>query len=61
MARIGRPTDDPKGKLIAVRVAPRHLRLLERRASRERVTLSEALRRYLDEAGRAPVSTRSDS
>jgi hypothetical protein len=53
MARVGRPTDDPKGKLIAVRVASRHIRLLERRAAQERVTLSEALRRYLDESGGA--------
>jgi hypothetical protein len=45
----GRPTDDPKTTLVAARLAPRHVRLLERRARREAITLSEALRRYLDE------------
>jgi hypothetical protein len=47
----GRPTDDPKTILVAARLAPRHVRLLERRACREGVSLSEALRRYLDELG----------
>jgi hypothetical protein len=59
MARLGRPTDDPKGTFFAARIAPRHMRLLERRAQRERITLSEALRRYLDEAAHAtPVRTK---
>lgn len=54
MARTGRPTTDPKGEILAVRVAARHKRLLERRAKSERITLSEALRRYLDELRGAP-------
>jgi hypothetical protein len=56
MARVGRPTNDPKGEILAVRVAPRHKRLLEGRAASERITLSEALRRYLDELRNAPAS-----
>ncbi len=36
--------------LVAVRLAPRHLKMLKRRARAERVSLSEALRRFLDEA-----------
>jgi hypothetical protein len=50
MARTGRPTNDPKGSVLTVRVAARHLRMLEQRAAAEHVTLSEALRRYLDES-----------
>jgi hypothetical protein len=45
----GRPTDDPKPTLVAVRLAARQMRVLEARANREGVTLSEALRRCLDE------------
>ena len=45
----GRPTDDPKGTLVAVRLASRQLRALEARARREGVGLSEALRRCVDE------------
>jgi hypothetical protein len=55
----GRPTADPKGKLVAVRLAARHVRLLERRAAAERVSVSEALRRYLDEqVARTPAAAR---
>jgi hypothetical protein len=46
----GRPTDDPKTQLVAVRLAPRHVDLVERRIVRENVSFSEALRRFLDEA-----------
>jgi len=56
--RTGRPTDDPKGTLIAVRLAERHVRLLERRARREGVSLSEALRRCLDELAAAAGARR---
>jgi hypothetical protein len=45
----GRPTDDPKQTLVAVRLAARQMRVLEARAKREGVGLSEAIRRCLDE------------
>jgi hypothetical protein len=45
----GRPTDDPKPTLVAVRLAARQRSVLEARAKREGVALSEALRRCLDE------------
>ena len=41
----GRPTKDPRTELVALRLAPRHVRLLERRAWHDGVSLSEALRR----------------
>jgi len=45
----GRPTDDPKKTLVAVRLAARQMRALEARAKREGVGLSEALRRCVDD------------
>jgi anti-sigma factor RsiW len=45
----GRPTSERKGALLAVRLAERHMRLLQQRAQREGVSVSEALRRFLDE------------
>lgn len=45
----GRPTRDPKGTLMAVRLSSRQLRILEARARREDIGLSEALRRCVDE------------
>jgi len=45
----GRPTLEPKRTLIAVRLADRHVRWLRGRAAREGVSLSEVLRRLLDE------------
>lgn len=45
----GRPTDDPKQTLVAVRLAARQIRVLEARAKHEGVGLSDALRRCLDE------------
>jgi len=45
----GRPTNDPKSTLVAVRLAARQMRVLEARAKRDGVALSEALRRCLDE------------
>ena len=45
----GRPTNDPKGTLVAVRLADRQLRAIEARARRETIGLSEALRRCVDE------------
>jgi len=45
----GRPTSERKGTLLAVRLADRHVRLLRERAQREGVSVSEALRRLLDE------------
>ncbi len=50
MASRGRPTEDPKTQLIAVRLPTRHVRLVQRRAKRERISFSEALRRFLEEA-----------
>jgi hypothetical protein len=59
----GRPTQDPKETLIAVRLSTRQLRVLQARAQREQVALSEALRRCVDEwaagaaaARRAPTA-----
>jgi hypothetical protein len=52
----GRPTDDPKGKLLAVRLADRQLRALQARARREDVSLSEALRRCVDAWTASPSS-----
>jgi hypothetical protein len=46
----GRPTDDPKTELVAFRLAPRQLRWLAKRARREGITLSAALRLVVDEA-----------
>jgi hypothetical protein len=45
----GRPTDDPKGTLVAVRLGDRQLRALEDRCRHEGVGLSEALRRCVDD------------
>jgi hypothetical protein len=45
----GRPTNDPKGTLVAVRLSARQVQILERRSHREDTGLSEALRRCLDE------------
>lgn len=50
----GRPTSDPKATLLAVRLAQRHVRLLKERAGREGVSVSEALRRFLDERTASP-------
>ena len=49
MATGGRPTDDPKPTLVAVRLPARQIQLLEQRSRREDTGLSEALRRCLDE------------
>jgi hypothetical protein len=46
----GRPTDDPKTELLAVRLTPRQVELVERRAELEAVSVSEAIRRCLDES-----------
>jgi len=55
----GRPTEDPKANLLAVRLPKRHLRALRARARTEGVTVSEALRRCLDEwLGQPPRSRR---
>jgi hypothetical protein len=57
----GRPTDDPKETLVAVRLAERQVGTLEARARREGLTVSEALRRCIDEwaAARRPSRGRS--
>jgi len=46
--RSGRPTDDPKETLVAVRLSDRQLVPLQRRARAEGTSLSEALRRTVD-------------
>jgi hypothetical protein len=52
----GRPTTDPRTVLVSVRLAPRHKRMLEARARAEDISISEALRRFLDEArGQTPA------
>ncbi len=56
---MARPTNDPKGTMLAVRVAARHVEMLGRRAARDQVSVSEALRRYLDEAAQGQRSPRS--
>jgi hypothetical protein len=56
---MARPTDDPKGTMLAVRLATRHVQLLEWRAARDHISVSEALRRYLDEAGHGTQAPRS--
>jgi hypothetical protein len=55
----GRPTDDPKQTLVAVRLAARQMRALEARAKREGVGLSEALRRCVDEWASSSPSRRT--
>ena len=55
----GRPTDDPKQTLVAVRLAARQMRALEARAKREGVGLSEALRRCVDEWASSMPSRRT--
>jgi len=45
----GRPTLEPKETLVAVRLAGRQRVVLEQRARRDGVALSEALRRCVDE------------
>ena len=45
----GRPTDDPKETLVAVRFSDRQLVVLQRRAKHDGTSLSEALRRCVDE------------
>jgi hypothetical protein len=64
MATGGRPTDDPKGTLIAVRLPARHVQLLEQRSRRENTGISEAMRRCLDDwaaahATRSRLTTRA--
>ena len=45
----GRPTNDPKETLVAVRLSDRQLVVLRRRAGRDGISFSEALRRCVDE------------
>jgi hypothetical protein len=47
MAKAGRPTQDPKGERITVRVAPRDLKVLKALAAKGGVPLAEAARRVL--------------
>jgi len=54
----GRPTDDPKETLVAVRLSDRQLVPLQRRARAEGTSLSEALRRTVDDWSRGYTRTR---
>jgi hypothetical protein len=45
----GRPTTDPKETLVAVRLSERQLVVLERRTRHDDISLSEAIRRCVDE------------
>jgi hypothetical protein len=45
----GRPTDDPKETLVAVRFSDRQLVVLQRRAKHDGISLSEAIRRCVNE------------
>ena len=45
----GRPTDDPKQTLVAVRFSERQLVVLQRRAKHDGTSLSEAIRCCVDE------------
>ena len=56
--RSGRPTDDPKETLVAVRLSDRQLIPLQRRARTEGTNLSEALRRTVDGWSRGHTRTR---
>ena len=49
MATGGRPTDDPKGTLVALRLSARQVNVLAQRSRREDTGLSEAIRRCIDE------------
>lgn len=44
MAKMGRPTDDPKTLRVTVRLTPRDLEALGKVARQRRVSLAEALR-----------------
>lgn len=50
MARMGRPTNDPKTGRVTIRLAPRDLAALEAVAKERGVSLSEAARLVLREA-----------
>jgi hypothetical protein len=52
----GRPTQDPKETLVAVRLSDRQVRVLQTRARREGIGISEAVRRCVDDW--AAASTR---
>jgi len=45
----GRPTNDPKATLVAVRFSERQLVVLQRRAKHDGSSLSEAIRSCIDE------------
>ena len=61
----GRPTKDPKGTLVAVRLSGRQVHVLQRRSRREATGLSEALRRCLDEwaaiQDAAPIQSKQEA
>jgi hypothetical protein len=50
MVKTGRPTQDPKGERITIRVALRDVQALRMIAGRDRVSLAEAARRVLRDA-----------
>ncbi len=61
MAKMGRPTQDPKDERITVRLAPRDVAALQQLAKRGGTTLAEAARRLLREALGVPALPRKVS
>jgi hypothetical protein len=62
MVRTGRPTRDPKGERITIRVALRDREVLQTIAERDRVSLAEAARRVMREAlGIPPVLPKTNN
>jgi hypothetical protein len=61
VTRTGRPTDDPKGERVTVRLAERDIEALRSVAQREGLSVSEAARMVLRKALRIPVSLRRGS
>lgn len=57
----GRPTNDPKGTLVAVRLSLRQVHVLEQRSRREDTGLSEAIRRCVDDWAVAQAARRRPS
>ena len=55
----GRPTKDPKGRLIAVRLSARQVHALTQRTRQDGIGLSEAVRRCVDDWASATASPSS--
>ena len=55
MVKTGRPTDDPKGVILSIRVAKRDADALRAAARRDGVTVGEAARRAIRKALSIPA------